>query len=135
MFWDLSRFSQVLPPSSDRYNAGSTPSIKEYTILLFEGAYSTSIRPYGLAGNPFLPASNSLQFLPPSMERKMPLPLGASGPSPPERKVQPLRRKSHMPEYSTSEFCGSIVTEEQPVDRFLPLSIKLHVLPPSAVLY
>src|SRR3954466_12018860 len=61
--------------------------------------------------------------------------LGASGPSPPERNVQPLRRKSHMPASIASGFFGSIVTDEQPVDALLPLSTSDHDLPPSLVRY
>ena len=97
---------------------------------------TVSTRPHGFAGRPaFVFAVSSVQLLPPSAERNRPLPLGASGPSPPERNVQPLRRKSHMPAMSTSEFFGSIVTEEQPVERFAPLSTSDQLRPPSVVLY
>ena len=65
----------------------------------------------------------------------MPLPLGAFGPSPPDRNVQPWRRKSHMPAIRTSGFFGSMVTLEQPVDGLVPLSTSDQVLPPSVVLY
>ena len=53
-------------------------------------------------------ASSSVQVAPPSVDLKRPLPLGASGPSPPERNVQPLRRKSHMPAKISFGFFGSI---------------------------
>src|ERR1043165_8350909 len=65
----------------------------------------------------------------------MPLALLSAALSPPERNVQPLRRKSHIPASSTSGFLGSIVTPEQPVDRLPPLSTSSQVLPPSVVLY
>src|SRR5215468_5377722 len=87
-----------------------------------------------MAGRPLAVASDA-QVLPPSVERNIPLWLDAPGPSPPERNVQPLRRKSHIPAISTSGFFGSIVTLEQPVDGFPPLSTSAQVLPPSVVLY
>src|SRR5207244_5392752 len=59
----------------------------------------------------------------------------ASGPSPPERKVHPLRRKSQRPAKSTSGFFESIDRPEQPVERLPPLRISDQVLPPSPVLY
>ena len=53
-------------------------------------------RPYGFFGKPLLFSGViSVQVVPPSAERNSPLAEGASGPSPPERNVQPLRRKSH----------------------------------------
>src|SRR6266403_1633470 len=58
----------------------------------------TAMRPHGFAGNPLaLLPSNSFQVAPPSVVWKKLLPLGAVAFSPPERKVQPFRRKSHMP--------------------------------------
>ena len=51
-----------------------------------------------------------------SAVRRSALPLAALGPSPPERNVHPLRRKSQVPASSTSGFCGSMVRLEQPVD-------------------
>ena len=92
------------------------------------------MRPHGLAGSPFAPAAISFHVLPPSVERKRPLPLGASGPSPPDRNVHPLRRKSHIPAIRTSGFFASIVTLEHPVERLEPFSASAHVLPPSVVL-
>ena len=77
---------------------------------------TTSIRPQGWGGSP-LP-SMVFQDLPPSAVRRSALPLGAFGPSPPERNVQPLRRKSQVPAKSTSGFCGSIVRLEHPVEAF-----------------
>ena len=64
----------------------------------------------------------------------MALALGDSGVSPPERNVQPLRRKSQSPANSTSGFFGSIATVLQPVERFGPVRIRSQVLPPSVVL-
>src|SRR5262245_10757650 len=93
------------------------------------------MRPYGFLGNPFFPASSSVHVLPPSTVRKRPLPLGASGPSPPDRNVQPFLRKSHIPAIKVDGFCGSMLTPEQPVDRFPPFKIRFQVLPPSIVLY
>ncbi len=75
---------------------------------------TTSTRPHGCGGNP-LPSTGD-QVLPPSEVRTSSLPLFAVGPSPPERNVQPLRRKSHVPAKSTSELEGSMVRLEQPVD-------------------
>ena len=97
---------------------------------------TTSTRPQGLEGKPALVFSvSSVQVLPPSPERKRPLPLGAAGPSPPERNVHPFRRKSHIPAKRTSGFLGSIAREEQPVERFAPLSARLQLFPPSFVRY
>src|SRR5215813_4877126 len=103
-------------------------------ILGSEGANTVSTRPHGIAGRPLAVASDT-QVLPPSVERNIPLPLGALGPSPPDRNVQPLRRKSHSPAISTSGFLGSIATLEQPVEGLGPLSTWVQVLPPSVVLY
>ena len=64
----------------------------------FEGATATAMRPHGFEGKPCaLFSSSCVHDAPPSVLLKKPLPLTASGPSPPDRKVQPLRRKSHMP--------------------------------------
>src|SRR5215470_3015769 len=95
-----------------------------------DGAIATSARPHGGGGSPLTAA----QVLPPSALRNRPLPLWASGPSPPERNVQPLRRKSHSPAKSTSGWRGSSATDAQPVDRFGPLRTRLQLLPPSTVL-
>src|SRR5262245_15480262 len=96
---------------------------------------ATSTRPHGFAGRP-LPVSlfSSLQVFPPSELRRWALPLAASGPSPPYRNVQPFRRKSHSPAIKASGSAGSMARLEQPVERFDPLRIWAHVLPPSVVL-
>src|SRR5207302_3425521 len=91
---------------------------------------------HGVFGKPlFVSAVSCVQLRPPSVEWKSPLVEGAFGPSPPERKVQPLRRKSHMPTRSSSGSEGLSVTEEQPVDRLAPLRTSDHVRPPSLVFY
>src|SRR6266567_1279757 len=100
-----------------------------------EGAKVTSTRPQGFGGRPALDSAvSSVQVVPPSAERNNPLPLKASGPSPPERKVQPLRRKSHNPARATSGFDGSSETLEQPVEALDPFRISFKRLPPSLVL-
>src|SRR5688572_30551870 len=100
-----------------------------------EGACTTSTRPHGFSGKPLLVfAVSSLHVLPPSLERKSPLPLNASGPSPPERNVQPFLRKSHSPAINTSGAFGSKLMPEHPVDAFAPFKISDHVFPPSLVL-
>src|SRR6185436_5514591 len=99
------------------------------------GAIATSTRPHGVAGRPLLAdAVSAVQVRPPSVERCRPEPLAASGPSPPERNVQPRRRKSHSPAIRTSGFDGSIATLEQPVEPLPPRSTSAQVLPPSVVL-
>src|SRR5450755_997394 len=96
----------------------------------------TAIRPKGFAGKPLFAASViSVQDLPPSEERNRPLPDFAAGDSPPERNVQPLRRKSHRPAKITFGSCGSMLIDAQPVDRLPPLSTRFQVLPPSLVRY
>src|SRR2546422_6013727 len=93
-----------------------------------EGAKVTSTRPQGFGGRPALDSAvSSVQVVPPSAERYKPLPLRASGPLPPERKVQPLRRKSHSPARTISAFEGSSETAEQPVEEFGPLRISFQV--------
>src|SRR5579871_2192464 len=100
-----------------------------------DGATATSIRPHGLLGRPFTaPTSSSCQLFPPSDVRNRALPLGLSGPSPPERKVHPFRRKSHSPAKSTSGFLGSIDSPLQPVERFFPVRMSDQLFPPSEVL-
>src|SRR5207248_8719683 len=96
-----------------------------------EGAIATSMRPYGLGPRP---PGTSLQVLPPSADRKSALALVASGPSPPERNVHPLRRKSHSAAKRRSGLPGSIERLEHPVERFGPRRICDHVFPPSSVL-
>src|ERR1700730_1598603 len=98
MFWLGSRICQLLPPSSDRYSAffGGSASTNAYTTFGFDWATLTATRPQGLLGNPCAPEI-SLHDAPPSVDLNNPLPLAALGPSPPDRNVHPLRRKSHSP--------------------------------------
>src|ERR1019366_9405826 len=105
-----------------------------YTIFGFDGATVTATRPHGFAGSPVaLLASSEDHVAPPSVLLNRPLALGASGPSPPERNVQPFRRKSHMPAYSVPGDDGSMVINEQPVEAFAPASTFDQLLPPSVV--
>src|SRR5881409_1740231 len=104
-----------------------------YTTLGLDGATATATRPHGLDGSPLAPLS-SVQDAPPSLLLNKPLPLGASGPSPPERNVHPLRRKSHMPAKIVFGFCGSSDSMEQPVDVLAPFRTRVQDLPPSVVL-
>src|ERR1043165_967742 len=134
MNWLAPRCSQGAPPSGERTSAAASDSTSAYTMRESDGAYTTSTRPHGPGGRPLLVAID-VQVRPASVERNMPLALGALGPSPPERNVQPLRRKSHMPASNTSGFLGSMVTLEQPVEALPPLSTSVQVFPPSAVLY
>src|SRR3954465_15275798 len=97
----------------------------------FEGAMATSMRPYGLGP---MPLDTSLQVFPPSAVLRSALALVASAPSPPDRNVHPLRRKSHRAAKSTSGFFGPLETLEHPVERLGPRKICDHVFPPSAVL-
>src|SRR5207302_8480637 len=97
----------------------------------FEGAMATSMRPYGLGPMPLV---TSLHVFPPSALLRSALPRVASAPSPPERNVHPLRRKSHRAANRTSGSPGSIETLEHPVERFGPRRICDHVFPPSSVL-
>src|SRR5574338_924452 len=123
MFWLRSRISHVTPPSAERYSAffGGTASMNAYTTWLFDGATVTATRPHGFGGSPFADSEvSSFHVAPPSVLLKSPLALGASGPSPPERKVQPLRRKSHRPAKSTFGFLASIDIIEQPVEALPP---------------
>src|SRR6266566_3597138 len=122
--------SQVLPRSRERQSAEAVDSTNAYTTAELEGAIATSTRPHGFGPNPF----NSVQLWPPSVDLNSALALGASGPFPPERKVQPLRRKSQSPAKTTSGFFGSIATVLQPVERLGPVKIRSQVLPPSVVL-
>src|ERR1041384_4575840 len=104
-----------------------------------DGATAIAVRPQGFGGNVFAggapePAArvaNSVNDLPPSFDMNMPLPDVAVGPSPPERNVQPLRRKSHRPAYTTSGDFGSSATVLQPVEAFVPARIFVNVAPPS----
>src|SRR5947199_10202248 len=89
------------------------------------------MRPYGFGPRPF---DTSVHVFPPSALRSKALPLVASAPSPPDRNVHPLRRKSHRAAKSTSGFFGSIETLEHPVERLGPRKICDHVFPPSPVL-
>src|SRR5499426_2650654 len=100
-----------------------------------DGATATATRPQGFGGNPLAPfASSSVHVAPPSELLKRPLPLGALPDSPPERNVQPLRRKSHIPAKIVFGFCLSIEIIEQPVEALAPFKIFVHDLPPSVVL-
>src|SRR6267143_7037552 len=101
----------------------------------FDGATVTATRPHGFAGSPLaLGAFRSLHVAPPSVLLNKPLALGAFSPSPPERNVHPLRRKSHIPANSVFGLFGSIDIIEHPVDALAPFRTLLHVLPPSVVL-
>src|SRR5271165_6496958 len=123
MNWLRSPSFQVLPPSSERYKALCVDSIMAYTTL-------------GLAGRPDADfSSKSFQVAPPSPVTKNPLPLGEVGLSPPERKVHPLRRKSHIPANKTLGSCELMEIMEQPVERLPPFKILFQVFPPSVVLY
>src|SRR6266851_5597841 len=134
MFWLRSSICQVFPPFSDRYSAfsGGTASMNAYTISGLDGATATATRPHGFGGSP-APVS-SVQVAPPSVLLKTPDALGTVALSPPERNVQPRRRKSHMPAYSVPGRDGSIDSIEQPVDALAPFSTCVQVLPPSVVL-
>src|SRR3569623_2381927 len=99
-----------------------------------DGAYATSTRPHGAAGKLFA-CETVCQVRPASLDRNIPLALGAVGFSPPDRNVQPLRRKSHMPASITSGFLGSSARLEHPGERFAPGSTSDHDFPPSVVLY
>src|SRR5258707_7408579 len=99
----------------------------------FDGAVVTAVGPHGLNGSPFA-EEISCHVAPPSVVLYRPLALAVPGPSPPERNVQPLRRKSHMPAKSTFGFDGSMVMIEQPVEAFGFLRTFVHVFPPSVVL-
>src|SRR5215467_10505032 len=94
------------------------------------------MRPQGFGGSPLaLFSSSSCHVAPPSVVLKKPLPLEEVGLSPPERKVQPLRRKSHMPAKRTLGSCELKEIMEQPVEGLGPFRILSQVLPPSVVLY
>src|SRR5271165_6386936 len=96
----------------------------------------TASRPQGFAGRPFAVfSSSSFHVAPPSAVRKKALPLAAVAFSPPERNVQPLRRKSHIPANKTLGSFGSMEIVEQPVDKLAPFKMRFHVFPPSVVLY
>src|SRR6266487_6803382 len=138
MFWLRSSICQVLPPFSERYSpfSGGTASMKAYTISGLDGATLTATRPHGFGGSPdALVDVSSVQVAPPSVLLNSPEPLRAVSLSPPERNVQPRRRKSHIPAYRVLGCDGSIVIIEQPVDALAPLRTLAHVLPPSVVLY
>src|SRR6266850_8420445 len=100
MFWLRSSICHVLPPFSERYSAfcGGTASMNAYTTSGLDGATVTATRPHGLGGRPEAAALvSSVHVAPPSVLLNRPEPLGAVALSPPERNVQPRRRKSHMP--------------------------------------
>ena len=101
----------------------------------FDGATATATRPHGLAGKPEpAVAVRSVHVAPPSVLLNKLEALGAVALSPPERKVQPRRRKSHMPAYSVPGRDGSMASIEQPVEAFVAFSTCVHVFPPSVVL-
>src|SRR6478672_7215294 len=105
-----------------------------YTTFGLDGATVTHTRPHGFAGRPFADAAvRSCHVSPPSSLLNRPLPLAAAGPSPPERNVQPLRRKSHIPANSVRGCVGSIDTDAQPVEAFGPFNTSFHVFPASFV--
>src|SRR6266699_263783 len=100
MFWLRSSICHVLPASLDRYSAfsGSVASMNAYTTSGFDGATATATRPHGLGGNPAaLVDDSSVHVAPPSALLNNPEALGAIALSPPERNVQPRRRKSQSP--------------------------------------
>src|SRR5258705_2654382 len=98
--------------------------------LDLDGAMAICARPQGFGPRPL----TSVQLRPPSADLNSPLALDASGPFPPDRNVQPLRRKSQRPAKSTSGFFGSMAIVLQPVERFGPVRIRSQLLPPSVVL-
>src|SRR5579863_10691650 len=86
-------------------------------------------RPHGLGGNPLaLLSLISLQWSPPSVDWKSPLP------GPPERNVQPWRRKSHIEAKMVFGSSGLMASIPQPVEAFAPARTFFQVLPPSEVL-
>src|SRR6266513_2638978 len=98
MFWLRSSICHVLPPLSERYSAfcGGTASMNAYTISGLDGATAIATRPQGLGGSPppeAVALVSSVHVAPPSVLLKRPEPLGAPALSPPERNVQPRRRK------------------------------------------
>src|SRR5712691_4159624 len=107
MAWLRSSACQVRPAPAHQHSpfVGTSAAMTAYTTLGFEGATATATRPHGLVGRPLaLWASSSVHDAPPSVVLNRPLPLGALGPSPPERNVHPLRRKSHVPAKSVFGF-------------------------------
>src|SRR5260370_38215628 len=96
----------------------------------------TATRPQGFAGSPLaLFSSSSFQVVPPSVVWKKALPLAAVGFSPPDRKVQPFLRISHMPAKRTLKSGGFMEIIGQPAARLPPLTILLQLYPPPVVLY
>src|SRR5580704_13173824 len=135
MNWLRSRSCHVFPPSSERNSALRVDSISAYTTFGLEGAMLTAMRPQGFGGKPLaLFSFRSLHVAPPSVVINKPLPLDDVGLSPPERNVQPFRRKSHMPAKITFGSAELMDIIEQPVERFAPFRIFVQVLPPSVVL-
>src|SRR5262249_53596305 len=101
----------------------------------FEGAIAIAKRPYGFFGNPlFASGVTSVHVSPPSLDRNNPLDEGLSGPSPPERYSQPLRRKSHMHANIICGFAGSMATCVRPGKRCPLFNTSFPVCPPSFVL-
>src|SRR5712671_1331191 len=98
MFWLRSSICHVFPAFSDRYSAlsGGTASIMAYTTSGLDGATATATRPHGFGGRPEPDAAvRSVHVAPPSVLLNRFDALGAVALSPPERNVQPRRRKSH----------------------------------------
>src|SRR6202035_5744150 len=119
----------VFPPSSERNSALFFDSIIAYTTCGLDGATARAILPHGLSGSPLLfPSFISVQCSPPSVDSNSPLP------DPPERKVHPCRRKSHIEAKMVFGSCADIASIPQPVDPFAPARTFFQVLPPSEVL-
>src|SRR6266849_8662769 len=129
MYELASSLTHFLPPSSERKSALCLDSIMAYTTFGLDGATASAILPYGFSGRPSLFAAvSSVQWSPPSVVLNRPLP------GPPERKVQPWRRKSHMLAYSVFGSCGFAANMAQPLDPLVPASTFFQLLPPSVVL-
>src|SRR5580700_10186279 len=97
-----------------------------YTTCGFAGATCTATRPHGFAGSPLL-LLTSLQWAPPSVDSNSPLP------GPPERNVQPCRRKSHIAAKMVFGSCLLRAIMAQPLEPFTPARTFFQVLPPSFV--
>src|SRR4029077_21088324 len=98
-------------------------------MFAFDGATASAILPYGFSGSPWLlVGAISVQWSPPSVVLKSPLP------GPPERDAQPRRRKSDTRAYKVWGRCGFVASIAHPVDSLAPASILFHVVPPSQVL-
>src|SRR5215510_10669421 len=117
MNWLASRRFQFCPPSSERKSALFFDSIIAYTTCGFDGATARAILPYGFSGRPLLLLCvSSVQCSPLSVDLKRPLP------GPPERKVQPCRRKSHMAAYMVFPSAALIDIIAHPLEPLAPAS-------------